>query len=98
MVHIIAILRSKKSFGVVPHSTMPVGMNLVLACEIDPVLQRLDDARLVEVGFGACRVHEQRVVLGGEALEEPVGKPEDGICTPHCVTFPPASRFVSFCA
>ena len=24
------------------------------------------------------------------------GKPEDGICTPHCVTLPDASRLVSF--
>ena len=31
VVHIIAAFRSKKSFGVVPHSMMPVGHDLVLA-------------------------------------------------------------------
>src|SRR5690348_4750410 len=30
VVHIIAVLRSKKSFGVVPHSTMPGGCTLYL--------------------------------------------------------------------
>src|SRR5438445_13634905 len=31
VVHIIAVLRSKKSFGVVPDSMMPVGMTFSLA-------------------------------------------------------------------
>src|SRR5215471_2234604 len=26
------------------------------------------------------------------------GNPDEGICTPHCVTLPEASRLVSFCA
>ena len=30
VVHIMAVLRSKKSFGVVPHSMMPGGMTLCL--------------------------------------------------------------------
>ena len=31
VVHIMAVLRSKKSFGVVPHSMIPEGMTLCLA-------------------------------------------------------------------
>jgi hypothetical protein len=46
VVHIIATFFSKKSFGVVPHSTMPAGAPCA-CCQVDPVLQRLDHLRVV---------------------------------------------------
>ena len=74
----MAIFFSKKSLGVVPHSTMPVGMHLVLARQVHPVGQRLDHLGLVVEGAVAVRVHEDGAGLRGKALEQPIGETRRG--------------------
>ena len=89
VVHIIAVLRSKKSFGVVPHSTMPVGMHFVLCAEVDPELQRLDHLWLVVGDLGAGLVHQdaRRSAWSAPGTASRESR-RTGSRRPHCVTLP----------
>src|SRR6185503_6155714 len=98
VVHIIAIFFSKKSFGVVPHSTTPAGITLCLrprstqkpSASITAGLSKyvsLPAGFISSTPFGVVRPWKSQY-----------GNPDDGICTPYCVMLPEASCFVSFCA
>ena len=97
VVHIIATLRSKKSFGVVPHSTMPGGCT--------PALTRSTQYCSASIVPGSSKRTALPASLASTTpfwMARPwnsqYGKPEDGICRPHCVTLPPASFSVSLAA
>src|SRR3569623_917963 len=94
VVKMIAALRSKKSFGVVPHSTTPDGCT--------PAFDRSTQYCSASTTFGSSnftalpasfiRIASLVVV---RIWNSQYGKPLEGICTPHCVTLPLASFFVS---
>src|SRR5690606_1853686 len=98
VVQTIAALRSKKSFGVVPHSMTPPGMTLCFAdrstqycsASIEPGL-----SKYVSVPASFIRIVSLGVV---SPWKSQYGNPDDGIFTPHGDTLPLASVVVSFCA
>src|SRR6478752_846112 len=93
----IAAFFSKKSLGVVPHSTTPGGWM--------PALPRSTQYCSASTTFGSSNrtavpaSFARMVSLGVVSVwNSQYGKPLDGICTPHCVTLPLASFFVSLVA
>src|SRR3569623_1617220 len=97
VVKMIAALRSKKSFGVVPHSTTPGGCT--------PAFDRSTQYCSASITFGTSNFTALPASLARIASFVVVriwnsqnGNPLDGICTLHCVTLPLASFFVSFAA
>src|SRR6476661_9545483 len=93
----IAAFFSKKSFGVVPHSTTPGGCT--------PALPRSTQYCSASTTFGSSNFTALPASLARIASlvvvsvwNSQYGKPLDGICTPHCVTLPLASFFVSLVA
>src|SRR5262245_34080771 len=93
----IAAFFSKKSFGVVPHSTTPVGCT--------PALPRSTQYCSAWITAGSSNFTCEPASLARIAplvvvsvWNSQYGKPLDGICTPYCVTLPDASFFVSLVA
>jgi hypothetical protein len=74
VVHIIAVRPWKKSCGVVPHSMMSGAITPCSLLKETQILQRLDDAGIVEVHLVAVLVHQDDVVLRRQPLEQPVGE------------------------
>src|SRR4051812_1880645 len=93
----MAAFFSKKSLGVVPHSTTPGGCTPALprSTQYCSASMTLGSSNLTcvpaslasSVSLGVVRVWNSQY-----------GNPLDGICTPYCVTFPLASFFVSLAA
>src|SRR4051812_21243276 len=97
VVYIIATFFSKKSFGVVPHSTTPGGCT--------PALPRSTQYCSASMTLGSSNFTcvpaslASSVSLGVVSVwNSQYGKPLEGICTPHCVTLPEASFLVSLVA
>ena len=94
VVKMIAAFFSKKSFGVVPHSTTPGGWT--------PALPRSTQYCSASITFGSSNFTAVPASLASttslvvvSVWNSQYGKPLDGICTPHCVTLPTASFCVS---
>src|SRR5262247_4137226 len=98
VVHIMAVCRSMKSLGVVPHSMMPGGMTLCFWLRSTQYWSASTTAGLskyVSVPAWFMRSTSFCVV---KPWKSQYGNPEEGTLRPHCVTLPLASRFVSFFA
>src|SRR5687768_3794862 len=93
----IAAFFSKKSFGVVPHSTTPGGWTPALprSTQYCSAWITAGSSNLTWVPVSLARI-APFVVL--KVWNSQYGKPLDGICTPYCVTFPLASFLVSLVA
>src|SRR4051794_24142808 len=94
VVNMIATLRSKKSLGVVPHSTTPGGCTPALprSTQYCSASMTFGSSNLTAVPASFARIASFGVV---SVWKSQYGKPLDGIWTPHCVTLPLASFFVS---
>src|SRR6188768_289538 len=97
VVYIMATFFSKKSLGVVPHSTTPGGCT--------PALPRSTQYCSASMTFGSSNFTCVPASLASSASlvvvsvwNSQYGNPLEGICTPHCVTLPAASFLVSLVA
>src|SRR5579883_2186019 len=96
VVHMIAVLLSKKSCGVVPHSMMPGGWTFHLwlrSTQYCRASTTFGSSNEVCVPAAFIRRTSFSVVRPWNSQK---GKPDEGISTPHWVTLPAASRLVSF--
>ena len=89
---------SMKSFGVVPHSTIPDGCTPCFFDRSTQYCSASNHLRIIELCLRAGFVGWDHVVLRRQARNSQYGKPLEVICTPYCVTLPLASFLVSFCA
>src|SRR5690606_15556281 len=97
VVYMMATFFSKKSLGVVPHSTTPGGCTPALprSTQYCSASMTLGSSNFTCVPASLARIAPLVVV---SVWNSQYGKPLEGICTPHCVTLPLASFFVSLVA
>src|SRR5262249_39245470 len=98
VVHIIAVFRSKKSLGVVPHSITPGAMT---RCFWPRSTQCCSASTTAGLSKNVC-VPASFISNTSFWVVNPwnsqYGNPDDGTCRPHWTTWPLASCLVSFLA